>query len=627
MFIKTIHKKNRNGELLYTYYRLCESYRIGTLVRQRTVLSLGTLEELSSQEQFKQLADRIEALLAGAANTLFADTDPTVERLAQAFYTQLCEKRKTQHHPAHDRVDAPARDPRPTDDEPEHPETFVKLNTLSHESVSEIGAEWMCLQTLRQLKLPEFFAAQGWKQQHIDTTLMHIIAKAVYPASEHKTAQWIDDNSAIKELFASSPRTVSRHQLYKAGLRLYREKEALEPYLADQTIDLFAIKDTIILYDLTNTYFEGRKLSSAKARFGPSKEKRSDARLLSLALVCDRHGFIRYSQIYAGNISEPETLRETVDALARNVSPSNGTPLVVLDAGISTKENLQLLKERGYDYVCVTRSKLKDYVPAPNSAGVVEIFDQRGQKIEIRHVEVAGESDRFFHVHSHAKAEKEASMDARFSQHFEEELRNIERSLHKKGGTKRIEKVHERLGRIKERYPAANKHYKISVSTDKTYVTALTWERREVTRSATDGVYFLRTSKTDLSETGIWDIYNSLTQIEATFRILKTDLHLRPIHHRADSHSEAHIYLGIVAYMVVATIRHQLKRAGIHDDWQNIVRIMNTQKMVVSTVRDSDDQLLLIKKCSRPQPKALKIYHALNMKQIPFGTKKYVVPQ
>ena len=218
-------------------------------------------------------------------------------------------------------------------------------------------------------------------------------------------------------------------------------------------------------------------------------------------------------------------------------------------------------------------------------------------------------------------------MDARFSQHFEEELRNIERSLHKKGGTKRIEKVHERLGRIKERYPAANKHYKISVSTDKTYVTALTWERREVTRSATDGVYFLRTSKTDLSETGIWDIYNSLTQIEATFRILKTDLHLRPIHHRADSHSEAHIYLGIVAYMVVATIRHQLKRAGIHDDWQNIVRIMNTQKMVVSTVRDSDDQLLLIKKCSRPQPKALKIYHALNMKQIPFGTKKYVVPQ
>ena len=211
--------------------------------------------------------------------------------------------------------------------------------------------------------------------------------------------------------------------------------------------------------------------------------------------------------------------------------------------------------------------------------------------------------------------------------HFEEELGNIEAALHKKGGTKRIEKVYERLGRIKERYPAANKHYKIDIDSDGTFATAVKWKRIDVSPNSTDGVYFLRTSKTELSETDIWDIYNTLTQIEATFRVLKTDLHLRPVCHILDNNSEAHIYLGIVAYTVVATIRHQLKKAGIHHDWQNIVRIMNTQKMVVSTARDSNDQLLMIKKCSRPQPQALEIYQALNLKQMPFTIKKYVVPQ
>ncbi len=387
------------------------------------------------------------------------------------------------------------------------------------------------------------------------------------------------------------------------------------------------MEDKIILYDLTNTYFEGRKRSSTKSAFGRSKEKRSDARLLALALVCNRQGFVKYSKIYSGNISEPTTLGETIEDLALKTSPINGKPLVVIDAGIATKENLQLLKAKGYDYLCVTRSKLKEYVVAQNTNGPVEVFDKRGQKIEIQHVDVTGESDRFLYVHSHAKAKKEASMNEHFSQHFEEELRNMENALHKKGGTKKIEKVCERLGRIKERYPSANKHYKIDVISDGTFAKAVKWKRVDLSPEPTDGVYFLRTSKTELSETDIWDIYNTLTQIEATFRILKTDLHLRPVCHISDNQSEAHIYLGIIAYMVVATIRYQLKQDGIHHDWQNIVRIMNTQKMATSTVRDRNDQLLIIKKCSRPHSQAVEIYQALNLKQMPFSMKKFVVPQ
>lgn len=624
MFVKKINKKNRNGELVYAYYRLCESYRIGKVVRQKTVLSLGKLDTLASEEQFKQLADRIESLLQGQSE-MFPAKDPAIEILAQKFYAQLCEKNKIEQRTGSCRGNDPAKDNNPQDAEPEE-ETLVKLSTLSHDYVPEIGAEWLCLQTIQKLKLPEFFGAQGWDQEQINTALIHIISKAVFPASEHKTAQWIESNSAIKELFYSSPVTISRYQLYQSSLKLYRCKKQLEPFLSDKTNDLFSIEDHIVLFDLTNTYFEGRKRSSRKAAFGRSKEKRSDARLLALALVCNRYGFIKYSKIYTGNISEPGTLCETIEELKLKTSPINGKPMVVIDAGISTKENLQLLKENGYDYLCVTRSKLKDYVVAENSNGLVEISDKRGQKIEVQHVEMKDESDKFLYVHSDAKAEKEASMNTHFSQHFEKELENMEAALHKKGGTKKIEKVYERLGRIKERYPAANKHYKIDIDSDGTFATAVKWKRIDVSPNSTDGVYFLRTSKTELSETDIWDIYNTLTQIEATFRVLKTDLHLRPVYHIFDNHSEAHIYLGLIAYMVVATIRHQLKKAGIHHDWQNIVRIMNTQKMVVSTVRDSNDQLLMIKKCSRPDPQAIKIYQALDLKQMPFRMKKFVVP-
>jgi hypothetical protein len=211
---------------------------------------------------------------------------------------------------------------------------------------------------------------------------------------------------------------------------------------------------------------------------------------------------------------------------------------------------------------------------------------------------VQGESDKFLYVFSHAKALKEASMNERFSQRFEEELKNLESGLVKKRGTKTIGKVSERLGRIKERYPSANKHYKIGVVSDGTFATAVNWKRIETSPESTDGVYFLRTSKTELSETGFWNIHNTPTQIEETFRILKTDLSLRPGFHRSDIQSEAHIYLGVVAFMVVMTIRHQLKASDIHHDWRNIVRLMNTQKMVLSSAKDSTGQLQSGNPCS-----------------------------
>jgi len=132
--------------------------------------------------------------------------------------------------------------------------------------------------------------------------------------------------------------------------KLYSIKEEIETFLSVKTNELFDLEDKIILYDLTNTYFEGKKEKSELVQYGRSKEKRKDAKLLSLALVTNQDGFVKYSKIYKGNIGECKTLETTVTDLKKRTPNSTHKPMVVMDAGISTKDNLEMLKEKGYDF-------------------------------------------------------------------------------------------------------------------------------------------------------------------------------------------------------------------------------------------------------------------------------------
>ena len=248
--------------------------------------------------------------------------------------------------------------------------------------------------------------------------------------------------------------------------------------------------------------------------------------------------------------------------------------------------------------------------------------------IKVRPVEKPDCSDSYMYVRSQQKAVKEASMNDHFSQHYEEGLENIKQALSRKGGTKKIEKVWERIGRLKEKYPSANKHYTIKVIADKEKknVIEIKWSKNQMKARKTEGVYFIRTSLQDKDEETLWKIYNTLTEIEATFRVLKTDLALRPVFHKNDESIESHLFLGLIAYQVVASIRYQLKKKGINHDWRNIVRIMNTQKEVVTIIKNKKGQTVRIKKCSVPSVAAKQIYSALGYEMNPYYMKKSVVP-
>lgn len=169
-----------------------------------------------------------------------------------------------------------------------------------------------------------------------------------------KTARWIKGNSVVCELTGYEKEKLTKDKLYKSALVLYGIKDTLEKHLSKCTNDLFDLEDKIVLYYLTNTYFEGEKRNSNLAKFGHSKEKRKGAKLVVLALVVNIEGLIKYSSILEGNVADNKTLPAMIEKLLRHTCRNNA--VLVHDAGIATEENLEMIATKGYKYFCVSRS-------------------------------------------------------------------------------------------------------------------------------------------------------------------------------------------------------------------------------------------------------------------------------
>ena len=560
------------------------------------------------------------------------DDDPIVNQYVEAYYARLKSEKRIDAADEVARVSKSGKDWQTID-----------VNSIRNRDVRDVGAEWLCFQAIRQLGIGTFLSGQGWAEQQVQLAITHIISRAVYPSSELKTSSWIKENSAVCELTGYDIGKITKDKLYGISQKLNQVKQELEQYLSLRTNELFDIEDKIILYDLTNTYFEGRMCGSKLAKFGRSKEKRTDAKLVVLALVINPEGFIKYSDIFQGNISDPATLGKIIDNLRQRTSHSALKAIVVIDAGIASKGNLELIKEKGYEYICVTRSGMKDYNVVAADAPV-KVRDNKQQKIELCQVTKPGHTDYFLKIESHSKELKERSINEQFQQRFEQEMQKIADSLTKKGGIKQADKVHERIGQLKQKYPSIQRYFdiKIEVKDDveikrkkkgaevanekKKIATSIKWAVKEgIDINARSGIYFLRTSLEANSENVIWLFYNTIREIESTFRVLKTDLDLRPIYHQKDESTMAHLHLGLLAYWLVNTVRHQLKKEGIHSGWREIVRTMNTQKAVTTLAQNKDDEVIMIRRCSEPNQQVRKLYDALKYKYAPFVKRKSVV--
>lgn len=622
MYIKKESKKDSTGKS-YRYYRLWESYRdeLG-LSQKRPVLGIGRMSDFSNIE----LADfllLLEKKLRGSQNIFPGMYSPKVTEKAEDVYAQLITQRKI------DSLDGTKAEKGLSEFQKKQEQRFiVKSSSIVHTDVREVGAEHLCFETVRRLKMDKALKRLGFTDSQTVLALTQIVSRAVHPASELATVDWIKKCSDICRLTGLDADLLTKDHLYKSAHHLYKVRDGLKDHLSRWTKELFSYEDKIILYDLTNTYLEGDMNGSSLCKFGRSKEKRYDCKQVVLALVVNQVGFPKHYQLFEGNMSDCKSFPLILDALDSHLKELGIVPTVVMDAGIATEENLQLIRQLGYRFLCVSRSSSKRYKPK-EGAKIVRVEDKLGQPIELQPVLVEGSTpgDEFFWVRSQAKAAKENGMYEQFSSRFEAMLESIKASLSKKHGTKKLSKVNERIGRAKAKYPSISSHYEITLSEDtqKENAVSLEWKLKQKHKAKdTAGVYFLQTNLDGKDEQTIWTIYNILKEVESSFRCMKTDLDLRPVYHKTDDACLAHLHLGILAYWLVVSIRYQLKGKGIHRNWKQIVEIMNTHKSVTSQMKNLQNEEVNLQKCSEPNKEVREIYNAAHVGEQPYPPIKSV---
>jgi len=464
MYIRKVEKKE--GKYKRTIYRLVKSYRTENGPRQETILNIKDLD--LPQEKWKTLADTIEAKLNGQL-VLFLDRE--IDFLATHYVSLIQEKRLTARRSMEVIVD------------PEEAEyESINIKSVKNSKVRTIGAEYVSLSMYKYLKLDELFTTFGFNERQRNLAVLSIVGRLVSPGSERATREWAMNHSGLDKLLNTDFQGLSNNALYRIADDIYDHKEAIENHLQSIERELFNLNETLVLYDLTNTYLEGRSLNNPKAQFGHSKEKRKDCRLITLGLIIDEDGFPKRSQVMAGNQNESKSLLGMIAQLEnKSISELENTKnirkgkTVVIDAGIATSENLAALNEYGYDYLAVAKGKPinKEQI---DQESLIKVRETKQNKVEVQLFK--NESENILFCRSFLKSKKELGMLDNYRRKFEEEMKAAKSALTKKRGTKKYEKVIERIGRIKERNSAVARYYTINVipEPDSPNAQDITWE-------------------------------------------------------------------------------------------------------------------------------------------------------
>ena len=454
MFIRrTRTRTGERGEVYYSH-RLVRSERTGEKVRQRTLLNLGS-DFPVERRHWAVLCARIQRLLDRQAELVPLTCPEEVERHAQRLVAQLLNGA------------ASGGGGRPD-------LQTVDVGSLELVRPRSVGVEHVGLWAMERLGLEALLERLGFNGTQRALAMASVIARMAQPGSERASWRWLCERSALGELLGVDFERMSMMRLYRASDALMARRAAIEAQLFDRVTDLFGLRHTVTLYDLTNTFFEGEAAAQPRAERGHSKEKRSDCPLLTLGLVLDGSGFVRRSEVFSGAVNEDRTLASMLDALG---APADA--LVVMDAGVATEANIAWLCENGYRYLAVSRERTRRF--DPELALAIETRSRRTVHVH-KVVDPDGGEARLY-CYSEARAKKERGIADRFAARFEGEVRKLHDGLKRPRTRKRLDHVWQRIGRIREKSRGAGAHYDIDVIADKSggKARAVTWKRRPLT--------------------------------------------------------------------------------------------------------------------------------------------------
>ncbi len=598
MFIKKVIKTYKNTGKTYTEYRFVRGYRSSAGPRHQTLMTARDIP--LPETQWKLLTGTMEAILHNE-QVLFVDEN--VEALARCYSNRILAK-----HPEFGQQSSSLGRTGEVDD-------LVYKSSLRVFNDRSFGPEYLAYSMYQRLGFDDLFKKLGIAERQRKLMSLSVIGKLVDPKSENATRLWARELSAIDELLEEDLSRLGHNSLYRISDTIFKHKDEIETHLCAKERSIFNLKESLCLYDLTNTFLEGSAKSIPKAKFGRSKEKRSDCRLLTLGMVVDELGFCKKTNVLEGSVSEPHTLQEMIESLSTNLEQDH-FPTVVMDAGIATKENLDYLRTKGYHYLCVSRTKpLAD--PNIDPAALKMVHKDRYNLVQAQIFKT--DDELLLYCHSQKMESKERAMQDSYSRRFEDDLEKIIASLSKRYSNKNYGKIMQRIGRLKERYSSIGRFYNIEVTETNGTVVSIEYHKvkQEEEEDRFSGSYWLRSSYSEWDEQQIWDTYMMLNRIEAAFRSLKHELAFRPIYHSTEKRAEAHIFIAVLAYHLLNSICLQLRQNGINESWNTVRARMSTHRRVSITAMSRDNTTALERITSSAEPYHLKIYKALNMSPNP----------
>ncbi|MBF0423372.1 MAG: IS1634 family transposase [Magnetococcales bacterium] len=627
MYIRRTKTRNASTGESYHSHRLVESKRLGNKVRQVTLLNLGRHFSIA-QEQWPTLCARVEQLLRVQTSLLEVKCSVKVEREAQRIVSQLLarqsdqvsigqdhEENEAHHQIGKDRVS----DTQPGVEIQDRVESVI-VDSLESVRPRTVGVEHAALSAMNQVGFIDLLEETGFTGPQRMAAVGSIIGRMANPGSERATYQWLATRSALGELLDMDFEAMSMMQLDRVSDLLVRNQEAIEKGLFDRLHDLFGFSCTVTLYDLTNTFLEGATKDNPKAQRGHSKEKKSDCPLLTMGLMLDGSGFVRRSRYFAGNIAEAKTLEQMLQGLD---APKEA--MVVMDRGMATEANLSWLRDQGYRYLVVSRKRNHPF--DPEQAMCIETASK--ELVYVRKVVDPDGREVRLYCRSERRAQKEEEISRRFTERLESGLQKLSDGLSKPKTIKSIDKIWERIGRLKEKSCGVGQHYHIEVIPDEDGQTAKTisWKQKPVEGSQLTHprVYCLRSNETTWDEKTLWRTYIRLTDVEAVIRSCKSEPGMRPVFHQKEERSDGHLFITILAYQFVQIIRGRLNEKGISGHWETLRKILSGQLRITTTFRRSDGRALHIRKTTRAEQDQRVIYQSLGINMSPGGVKKMVV--
>lgn len=599
MYIRKTTKSHKGKT--YTNYLLVESVSTQKGPRQRIICSLGSLAP-GPAEQWLGLAHRLEGSLRGQGS--LPSTDPEFAALAEKV------------RQARGAVTEPA----PPSDRPAQATATVEVETdrVSVEEAREAGPVHVGHQIWQQLRLNDILKAAGLSHRACQLSEAMTLNRLVFPLSEHAMPDWIG-RTALSDILGADFSTLSDEALYRNLDRLHPNREVIERDLAEREKSLFNLDDTVYLYDLTSTYFEGEAAGNPQAKRGYSRDKRPDAKQVLVGLVLDRDGFPKAHEIFEGNRQDRTTVKEMLKSLEKRTGPKPGTTVVV-DRGMAYEEDLTEIRAHGFHYLVAGRQPernawLAEFEAEGDWEEVIRTSSPRnpGQKKSQVWIKRCPRGNEVYILCvSEGRQEKDRAIRQTHEQRLKKDLEKLKSRI-EKGQLKEAAKIHQAVGRLKERYPRVARYYRIDYHAEQN---VLAWEEdrdKKAIAEKLDGGYILKTDRQDLAADEIWRTYILLTRVEAAFRAMKSPLAERPIFHQIERRTQTHIFLCILAYHLLVAIEKRFLDVGVHTSWWTLREQLSTHQVVTVVLPTRGGKTLRIRKGTTAEAVHREIYSTLRI--------------